>query len=86
MWRCRPSGFRESGERLLNSLLLELEMCPSFKSSSLLFLPICPGNDSKRVLENGRREGEMRGQNGERKRLSENLSADICACRAVFFF
>lgn len=26
----------------------------------------------------------MRGQNAERERLSENLSASICACRGLF--
>lgn len=51
MWRGGLSCLADSGSCFLNSLLLGLEMCLFFKLSRLsLFLPICPGDDSKMVL------------------------------------
>lgn len=83
MWRRRRrlGGFTDSGQRFLNSLLLELEMCLFFKLSRLLVPPICPGMTARWYYKTGRREreGGMRGQNGERERLLGNLSANICA-------
>lgn len=90
-WESHRSGIcsRLPRQRVASAplpLLLDHEMCLSLSFPGSLFFPFVPGVTARRyykMREWGGRE-EMRGENGEEKRLLEDLSANIRACRGLF--
>jgi hypothetical protein len=73
----------ECGQHFLNSWL---KCVISLSFLGFLFLPFVLRVTARRYykMRAWRVREEMRGQNGERKRLLENLSANICACKGLF--
>lgn len=80
-----PASRAERGQHF-PSLWLDLEMCLSFSFPGFLFFPFVPRVTARRYykMREWRGREEMRGENGEEKRLLEDLSANIRACWGLF--
>lgn len=86
-WSSVCSRFTGRGRPALpSSLLLNLEMCLSLSFLGFLFFPFVPRVTARRYYKMREWSGreEMRGENGEGKRLLEDLSANIRACWGLF--
>lgn len=83
---CVPRFTGRGKPALPSSLLLDPEMYLSLSFLVFLFFPFVPRVTARRyykIREWRGREG-TRGENGEGKRLLEDLSANIRACRGLF--
>lgn len=83
---CSPFNRGRGKPGLPRSLLLDPKMCISLSFLGFLFFPFVLRVTARRyykIREWRGREG-TRGENGEGKRLLEDLSANIRACRGLF--